>query len=394
VGKGTKRLENIFTPTVDEINQGFTINAWHVSQSVNAFTGTGSYDIDIDGSLTVTGSIYHESAQDAAGVLSNVVVRNNETGEYFITGSYGGSGGGSSFDISQAAVGEFLFKTSATSADGKYVQQYYANGSYGKGLTIGYIHSKNAGLNIYETSNNPQGYSEDHIILSDSSGSDLIIRNGGKEAGDGYIFLKVDELGASGTAFNVAKLGGPDKSVYLYHSGSNVFRTEYIGGEASVIIPAPFSASSDVYLSGLSNTSKPHIVGYDAATGQLTYYSTGSFGSSGGSGTSGSSGSSGTSGSSGSGTSGSSGSSGTSGSSGEQVHQVAQVHQVPLAHLVMQVHQVAQEVQVLQEVQAQAVHQDQVVQAVHQVPQVLQALQVHQVAQVLQVLQVQVVQVD
>ena len=95
MGKGTKRLENIFTPTVDEINQGFTINAWHVSQSVNAFTGTGSYDIDINGSLTVTGSIYHESAQDAAGVLSNVVVRNNATGEYFITGSYGGGGGGS-----------------------------------------------------------------------------------------------------------------------------------------------------------------------------------------------------------------------------------------------------------------------------------------------------------
>ena len=70
MGKGTKRLENIFDPTVDEINQGFTINAWHVSQSVEAFTGTGSYDIDVSGSLTVSGSIYHEDAQDAAGALS------------------------------------------------------------------------------------------------------------------------------------------------------------------------------------------------------------------------------------------------------------------------------------------------------------------------------------
>ena len=112
MGKGTKRLENIFTPTVDEINQGFTINAWHVSQSVNAFTGTGSYDIDIDGSLTVTGSIYHESAQDAAGVLSNVVVRNNATGEYFITGSFGsmtsgtsGSSGSSGTSGSSGAAG-------------------------------------------------------------------------------------------------------------------------------------------------------------------------------------------------------------------------------------------------------------------------------------------------
>ena len=105
MGKGTERLENIFTPSTDEINQGFTINAWHVSQSVNAFTGTGSYDIDINGSLTVTGSIYHEDAQDAGGALSNVVVRNNATGEYFITGSYGGGGGGAGSSGSSGTSG-------------------------------------------------------------------------------------------------------------------------------------------------------------------------------------------------------------------------------------------------------------------------------------------------
>lgn len=93
MAKGTKRLENIFTPT-DKIQQSYTINSWHVSQSIDAFTGTGSYDLEISGSLTISGSIYHENAQDAAGALSNVVVRNTTTGEYFITGSYGGGGGG------------------------------------------------------------------------------------------------------------------------------------------------------------------------------------------------------------------------------------------------------------------------------------------------------------
>ena len=96
MGKGTQRLKNIFTDNVDEINQGYTINSWHVSQSVEAFTGTGSFDIDVSGSVTVSGSIYHVDAQDAGGALSNVVVRNNTTGEYFITGSYGGGGGGGS----------------------------------------------------------------------------------------------------------------------------------------------------------------------------------------------------------------------------------------------------------------------------------------------------------
>jgi hypothetical protein len=96
MGKGTKRLENIFTTNVDEINQGYTINSWHVSQSVDAFTGTGSFDIDVSGSVTVSGSIYHVDAQDAAGALSNVVVRNNSTGEYFITGSFGSQTSGTS----------------------------------------------------------------------------------------------------------------------------------------------------------------------------------------------------------------------------------------------------------------------------------------------------------
>lgn len=51
-----KVLENIFTPGSDEIAQGFTVESWHVSQSVEAFTGASDYDITISGSLTVTGS--------------------------------------------------------------------------------------------------------------------------------------------------------------------------------------------------------------------------------------------------------------------------------------------------------------------------------------------------
>ena len=42
-----KKFENIFDPNVDEIAQGFTINSWHVSQSVDAFTGQADYAINI-----------------------------------------------------------------------------------------------------------------------------------------------------------------------------------------------------------------------------------------------------------------------------------------------------------------------------------------------------------
>ena len=39
------------------ITTGTTVETWHVTQSVDAFTGTEAYDITISGSLTVTGSV-------------------------------------------------------------------------------------------------------------------------------------------------------------------------------------------------------------------------------------------------------------------------------------------------------------------------------------------------
>jgi hypothetical protein len=52
-----KVLQNIFTLGSDEIAQNFTVESWHVSQSVDAFTGADDYDITISGSLDVTGPL-------------------------------------------------------------------------------------------------------------------------------------------------------------------------------------------------------------------------------------------------------------------------------------------------------------------------------------------------
>ena len=41
-----------------EIQQGKIIQSWHVSQSVDAFTGAEPYDVTISGSSTLTGSMY------------------------------------------------------------------------------------------------------------------------------------------------------------------------------------------------------------------------------------------------------------------------------------------------------------------------------------------------
>ena len=52
-----KILKKVFDPTVDEVVQNFTIQSWHVSQSVDAFTGADAYNITLSGSLVVTGSV-------------------------------------------------------------------------------------------------------------------------------------------------------------------------------------------------------------------------------------------------------------------------------------------------------------------------------------------------
>jgi len=52
-----KVLQNIFDPLVDEIAQTYTIESWHVSQSVDAFTAATDYDISVSGSITLVGQM-------------------------------------------------------------------------------------------------------------------------------------------------------------------------------------------------------------------------------------------------------------------------------------------------------------------------------------------------
>jgi hypothetical protein len=49
-----KILQKVFT-SADQVSQSFTVQSWHVSQSIDAFTGADDYDITISGSLTVIG---------------------------------------------------------------------------------------------------------------------------------------------------------------------------------------------------------------------------------------------------------------------------------------------------------------------------------------------------
>jgi hypothetical protein len=86
-----KILQKVFTST-DQVSQSFTVESWHVSQSIDAFTGASDYDITISGSLTVigptsgsfTGSLLGTSswADNAVTALTASFVQNAQTASY------------------------------------------------------------------------------------------------------------------------------------------------------------------------------------------------------------------------------------------------------------------------------------------------------------------------
>ena len=78
-------LQKIFTPSVDEVVQNFTIQSWHVSQSVDALTGAEAYDITISGSLVVTGSVAIHTLPNAN--QNGVVLYDDVTGLLYYTAS-------------------------------------------------------------------------------------------------------------------------------------------------------------------------------------------------------------------------------------------------------------------------------------------------------------------
>lgn len=80
-----KVLKKIFIPTTDEIVQNFPIESWHVSQSVDAFTGTEAYDITLSGSLVVTGSVAINGLNNT--LQNSVLTYDDITGLIYYTSS-------------------------------------------------------------------------------------------------------------------------------------------------------------------------------------------------------------------------------------------------------------------------------------------------------------------
>jgi hypothetical protein len=215
-------LKKVFTPSVDQISQTYTIESWHVSQSVDAFTGIVAYDISLSGSMNITGSLTNGSADNIASGLN----------------SHAEGKGNTASGLSSHAEG---FGTQAT-AQGSHAE---GDGTLASGL---YSHAEGT----------------DTVASGDSAHSEGVgtIAAGNYQTVVGsYNISKNDP-----TAFIIGKgTGDGSRSNLLFASGSR------------------FEISGAVFLPTITTTNQNSVVTINTTTGQLYYTASSAFGGGGGS---------------------------------------------------------------------------------------------------------------
>jgi hypothetical protein len=214
-------LKKVFTPSVDQISQTYTIESWHVSQSVDAFTGIVAYDISLSGSMNITGSLTNGSTDNVASGLN----------------SHAEGKGNTASGLASHAEG---FGTQAT-AQGSHAE---GDGTLASGL---YSHAEGAAT----------------VASGDSAHSEGVgtIAAGNYQTVVGaYNISKNDS-----TAFIIGKgTGDGSRSNLLFASGSR------------------FEISGAVFLPTITTTSQNSVVTINTSTGQLYYTASSAFGGGGG----------------------------------------------------------------------------------------------------------------
>jgi hypothetical protein len=134
-----------------------TIEAWHVSQSVDAFTGIAAYDISISGSLRVTGSVVSTQGMSGSftgsfsGNLSGTALLAT-TASYALTSSFGVTSISSSFAQTASYVLNAVSASFATSASRAISSSFATTASFARVFPFTGSAIISGGLEVYGTS--------------------------------------------------------------------------------------------------------------------------------------------------------------------------------------------------------------------------------------------------
>ncbi len=176
------------------IETGNTVEAFHVTQSIDAFTGTEDYDISLSGSLNVTGSVSIIGLSDTA--QSNVITINSSTGQLFFTAS---SALSTTIDtgsfITNTQTGSFITNTQT----GSFITNTQTGSFVTTSQTGSYLISASSTLNNI------------HFTSSDGSTFDVTVDTGSSSGGGGGLTW-VTRDDSDSDAYNI-----PASNYGIYH---------------------------------------------------------------------------------------------------------------------------------------------------------------------------------
>ncbi len=196
------------------------VKPWHVSQSVDAFTGTEAYDITISGSLTVTGSVLLNGLSTSS--QANVLTFDETTGQLYYTASSAIGGGGSSID-----TGSFVTTSSFNSFTGSYNTGSFT-GSFTGSLvgTSSYAITASHALNVSVQTSGSSLYSTNPVTSGFSTNNSIFLgANAGYLASNAiYSYFLGQTAGANATNARFSNFFGQSAGQGATNSsGSNFF---------------------------------------------------------------------------------------------------------------------------------------------------------------------------
>jgi hypothetical protein len=160
-------LKKIFVPGLDQVAQTYTIESWHISQSVDAFTGVEAYDITISGSLTLTGSLAIQGLTDPA--LTDVLTIDTSTGQIYYTSS-----------TAIAPINNYISSTVTNNYTSSTVLNNFSTSSVINNYTASTVNSPGGSdtqiqYNSGSTFGASSGFIYDYNIESLSQGNDVLV---------------------------------------------------------------------------------------------------------------------------------------------------------------------------------------------------------------------------
>lgn len=99
------------------ITTGNTVQAWHVTQSIDAFTGLSAYNVTLSGSLTLTGSVRSQNGFTGSLLGTASWASNAISSSYALSASYALSSLSSSYALSASQAANSAVSALSTNAN-------------------------------------------------------------------------------------------------------------------------------------------------------------------------------------------------------------------------------------------------------------------------------------